>query len=724
MFLPSLGGLLIFCFAFAACSECQAQNTYDQLLSTASQPLKFARRFLGNSLGLSAHKPLAFQGKKAKDSPRLIGLNANIKCMEITGLSYQLFYPPQRYCIENSEGLSVSDESQHSKGLLLNFNIDDTRIHFSIRRQHFLNYLGGSIVIFGALTYGILYSYRTALMQQRETDKLIDKIIRANPNPYIILDTQLRIVSVSDSLKQFILKGIDFTSFDEAKKTSLFSLNRIFSKESSCRIIDFLKNIDFDFLRDSVSMKGLRIKDNDNLVFAASISVVRYANSVHYFLSLIDETKLYFQNNFLREQLSRDSLTGAYSRRQLFEVHHDLVRKDDYFLFLLDVDEFKEVIDSYGHDAGDDLLKQVVLHLFNFFGSSVEVFRLGGDEFIILSDFREASSIDSVSASLNDSLPINFVYHGTQIAINFSFGSTVLSRSDNLPLALKHADNALIQAKKTGKHGYCVSARDQVIENSARSRLSDQLSSTELQDAYESGAVRLFLQPVFHLGLNQIVGYESLIRIVGADGLIPPSGFLESFYRLSALSTSPIDHYSCLEDLFLNINSGLEGWISYNINEIDLSDSCFDRLLATLSHCSSHYSRDIVLEISETTFLTTQYSSVIMDRISLLKSRGFQIALDDFGILSSNIYALSNLSVDIVKLDKFIVTGIESNFKNQHIIESFKSLSLSLGFELLAEGIESVGQAECLKSLGVQLHQGFLYGNPVPVSSLVPPRRL
>ena len=109
-----------------------------------------------------------------------------------------------------------------------------------------------------------------------------------------------------------------------------------------------------------------------------------------------------------------------------------------------------------------------------------------------------------------------------------------------------------------------------------------------------------------------------------------------------------------------------------------------------------------------------------MDRISLLKSRGFQIALDDFGVLSSNIFALSNLPVDIVKLDKFMVTGIESNSKNQHIIESLKSLSLSLGFELLAEGIETVGEAECLKNLGVELHQGFLYGKAVPVSTLMP----
>ena len=130
------------------------------------------------------------------------------------------------------------------------------------------------------------------------------------------------------------------------------------------------------------------------------------------------------------------------------------------------------------------------------------------------------------------------------------------------------------------------------------------------------------------------------------------------------------------------------------------------------------FDRRIVLEISETTFQASQYSSSLLDRISLLKSTGLRIALDDFGVLSSNIFALSNLSVDIVKLDKFLVGGIRENLKNQRIIESLKSLSDSLRFELIAEGIELSDEANCLRDLGVVLHQGYLYGEAVSVDKI------
>ena len=155
------------------------------------------------------------------------------------------------------------------------------------------------------------------------------------------------------------------------------------------------------------------------------------------------------------------------------------------------------------------------------------------------------------------------------------------------------------------------------------------------------------------------------------------------------------------------------------MNEVDLGDNCFERLLDALNCCTVDYKDRIVLEISETTFQATQYSSSLLDRISLLKSKGFRLALDDFGVLSSNIFALSNLPVDIVKLDKFLVTGIRENLKNQRIIESLRTLAESLDFELIAEGIEDTDEAACLEGLGIVLHQGFLYGRPAPITDFL-----
>ena len=242
------------------------------------------------------------------------------------------------------------------------------------------------------------------------------------------------------------------------------------------------------------------------------------------------------------------------------------------------------------------------------------------------------------------------------------------------------------------------------------------LSVSEIQEAFWSGSIELYLQPVFNSFLSAVVGYEALVRLHRDGQLISPIAFLDTLYKFSALPDSSIDHYILLADLFAKMRGDGDFWVSYNINEIDLGDNCFERLLESLDSLSVYHRRKIVLEVSETTFQATQYSSSLLDRISLLKSKGFRIALDDFGVLSSNIFALSNLPVDIVKLDKFMVAGIAENFKNQRIIESLKSLSDSLEFELLAEGIESTDESACLESLGVVLHQGYLYGRPARIS--------
>ena len=288
-----------------------------------------------------------------------------------------------------------------------------------------------------------------------------------------------------------------------------------------------------------------------------------------------------------------------------------------------------------------------------------------------------------------------------------------------MSVALKRADGALIQAKKSGKHAYVVVEKNKLLDGFWASSPDNSLSISQIQEAFVSGSVELYLQPVFNTCFNHAVGYEALVRLNQGGRVVSPVAFLDSLYKLSRLKDSPVDHYLPLDDLISKIPQSGGFWLSYNVNEFDLGDFLFERLLQALTRIPSFLKGRIVLEVSETTFQASEYSSSLLDRISLLKSKGFRIALDDFGVLSSNIFALSNLPVDIVKLDKFLVTGIRENLKNQRIIESLRSLSDSLGFELLAEGIESPEEAACLEGLGIVLHQGFLYGRPAPVTDFL-----
>ena len=697
--------------------EIVRKNTYDQFLASSASSLAFANILIGTSLGLSSDSLTPSQSKKAKDLLRLIALNGDIKCLKLQSNSYSLSYPPKQFCNIEDETLMISEKLQRSTGLFLNLYIEDSRLSLSIGNQRLLYYFGGAILIIGALGSGAFYSNRRTTRLQKETDKLVDKIIASNPNPYLIINKNLQIIAISGSLEKYIIKGNANNSKSIKNDLIALELDHFFSNDSVKRISAFLKTIEIESLEKAVDMKYLGVNKNKNLVFSASISIIRYGKSENFFMSLFDETQSSVQKNYLNELLSKDSLTGAYSRRYLFDSYSDFVRKNKYILFLIDIDNFKETNDSHGHDAGDNLLRELTEYLERFFGAEAQIFRLGGDEFVVLRRFYDHESIEIISSDLNKSSKINFTYHGRLISKSFSFGSTILDSSDKLSFALKRTDDALIQAKNKGKNTYIIANANEFLNIVVKSSKKNKLTIAELHDAYIMGFIKLYLQPVISCDSGSPVGFEALIRLEGENGLIPPDNFLDSLYQVSLLSDFPVDHYSLLDELLSKIRPSLSGWISYNVNELDLGDSCFDRLLYTLSTCTTQYNRDLVLEISETTFQTAQNSSTILDRISLLKSRGFRIALDDFGVLSSNIFALSSLPVDIVKLDKFLITDIETNLKNQRIIESLKDLSKSLGFELLAEGIESQSEANCLKDLGIELHQGYLYGKAMPAKN-------
>lgn len=717
--IPSLAGIIVFYVSLVAFSEYQAKNAYDRFYSSSSRSLAFANKLLSTSLGFSSDKLSAVQGKKAKDLLRLIALRGDIQCLAIQSEFYALHYPPRQYCSTEKGIFTIRDKLRKSSGLYLSLYVDIDSVDRDVRQIRLLTYVGGTLLVFGALASAAFYSSRKALNQQIQTDRLIDEIIASSPNPYVIVDKNFEIASISDSLCDLLQDPSSFKSFSSLKDNSSVQLASLFSAESAERIISFLCQLDVDEFDGSVSLKDLHLSSKKALVFTSTISVIRKSKSSSFFLSLFDETQSFVQKRYLTDQLSKDSLTGAFSRRYLFENYGGSSRRHQFSLFLIDVDDFKGVNDSYGHAAGDLLLLEISSALSRFSAPNGSVFRLGGDEFVVLLEILGDESIATLSSNLYSRSEITLSTPKLSIQKTFSFGATNLSPDEQLSVALKRADGALIKAKKSGKHAYVVVEKNKLLDGFLASSPDNSLSISQIQEAFVSGSVELYLQPVFNTSSNHAVGYEALVRLNQGGRVVSPVVFLDSLYKLSRLEDSPVDHYLPLYDLISKIPQSGGFWLSYNVNEFDLGDFLFERLLQALTRIPSFLKGRIVLEVSETTFQASEYSSSLLDRISLLKSKGFRIALDDFGVLSSNIFALSNLPVDIVKLDKFLVTGIRENLKNQRIIESLRSLSDSLGFELLAEGIESPEEAACLEGLGIVLHQGFLYGRPAPVTDFL-----
>ena len=408
-------------------------------------------------------------------------------------------------------------------------------------------------------------------------------------------------------------------------------------------------------------------------------------------------------------------MTQSFSRQYLVEKFADGIRAKDYALFLLDVDSFKSVNDRFGHDVGDQLLCKLVKSLQEFKPGLSVVFRLSGDEFILLVPCTTIAQLRSLSEDLYLYSSVSISNKKTSFRQTFSFGSVLLCRDDNLSSKMTLADGALIKSKQKGKHNFLVEedSASQGIASAFEKRI---ILIDDVEKAYENNQISLFVQPVIDSASSAIVGSEALARWVTDTGSsIPPEMFIDSLYQLTILPDSGVDHFELAKKMLRNLNPEIPGWIAYNINRYDLTDELFPRLIDLQQYSAKDFRRTMVFEVSETTLQSFGDTSQVVDKIGILKSGGALIALDDFGVLSSNFLSLSKLPVDIVKLDKFLVDGIEEDLKNQLIVKSLLDLADSLGFSLIAEGIEDLSSLNFLRNMGINLHQGYYYAKAMPV---------
>ena len=284
-----------------------------------------------------------------------------------------------------------------------------------------------------------------------------------------------------------------------------------------------------------------------------------------------------------------------------------------------------------------------------------------------------------------------------------------MDKQDSLEIQIYRAEDALIKAKQKSKNSYEISKYHPSSNGNNLIPINTRIEIVE--QAFLNNDISLWLQPIFDYKYDNVIGAESLIRWSNDDGeLVAPNSFLDSLYELSYLEDSPVNHYKIAEKLFSSLAGMFDGWVSYNINSLDLGDVLFPRLLSLVDSFKNYSSLSIVLELSESTLQESSDFAIILDRIEILKSMGALLALDDFGVLSSNFLSLSKLSVDMVKLDKFLTTDVLDNSKNQSIIRSLSELSDSLGFTLIAEGVENANTAHFLSDLGINVHQGYHYG--------------
>ncbi|USQ97622.1 bifunctional diguanylate cyclase/phosphodiesterase [Caulobacter sp. RL271] len=409
-----------------------------------------------------------------------------------------------------------------------------------------------------------------------------------------------------------------------------------------------------------------------------------------------------------------DPLTGL-ANRTLFTdrlVHaHALLRRKSGLLGVLciDLDRFKEVNDSYGHDAGDQLIREVARRLKTICRDTDTICRLGGDEFAIIQPDTTPAGAAALAQRVVEGLSGEVDLTIGRAELSCSVGVAVVSDAEQGQAELlRQADVALYRAKEGGRGRYCFFEP----EMDAALRLRKGLER-DLRTALETEALKVAYQPLTD-ARGQIIGVEALARWTHPErGEIAPAIFIplaESCGLIGAVG-SAVFRRACYDSLRW---SGLE--VSVNVSALQLADPGFvDDMVAVLAETGAR--ADVfMLEITETALLKD--SDGVHEALRRLKRLGFRLALDDFGTGYASLAYLRRHPIDKLKIDRSFVSSLPGNSESLAVASAIVSLAKSLGLKTTAEGVETQGQLDALIKLGCAEFQGFLLGRPMPADAI------
>ena len=408
-----------------------------------------------------------------------------------------------------------------------------------------------------------------------------------------------------------------------------------------------------------------------------------------------------------------DSLTGLANRHHMAgRLETTLtayqVAKRSCALMMLDLDRFKQVNDTLGHQAGDELLKQVAQRLKRVVDETCEIGRLGGDEFqIVLPDADDRGALGELGHKIITMLSQPYSIDGARCVIGASVGIAIAPydglESEEL---VRNADLALYAAKGAGRGQYRFYSSDLHSVAEERRQLEE-----DMRDALAKGQMRLAYQPIVALGENRITGFEALLRWEHPErGDISPALFIpiaEEAGLIGALGEWAL-RQACLEAASWEGNTR----VAVNVSPIQFANVGLPTLVTSALAASQLSPDRLELEITESVFLGEGADTQAM--FDALKRLGVRLALDDFGTGYSSLGYLQKAPFDKIKIDQsFVRSATEPGNRNSAIITAIVSLANALGMETTAEGIEARDTLDLVHSLGVSHGQGFIFSRAI-----------
>lgn len=418
------------------------------------------------------------------------------------------------------------------------------------------------------------------------------------------------------------------------------------------------------------------------------------------FLAHYDKSTLLLNRHAFEEIITKKITTPADERKRVY-------------LLLLDLDRFKIVNDTFGHNTGDKLLQQVAHRLRGNMSQEDAIFRLGGDEFAVILEAPKRTTIEHVCNRVIQNISTPFIVDDHEIHIGVSIGiATLRPGFDSKTEVMKNADIALYQAKDAGRNTYRFYSEEDETNTSELRTLRE-----ELHFSLQNQELEVYYQPIIHTQQLKTIGFEALLRWRHPTrGILAPDQFIhlaEGSGLIISIGAWVI-HQSLKQLAMWQRTYDADLFMNVNISSRQLDD---DSLSGTIRHAMDFYQiapRTLNLEITESMVMRNIESAKHV--LYALKQLGIGIAIDDFGIGHSSMNYLKQLPVDILKIDKQFTAGIPHDKVDIAIVDALVALAVSLNLKVVAEGVESAIQFEYLQYKLCHHVQGYLFSAALSAS--------
>ncbi len=421
-----------------------------------------------------------------------------------------------------------------------------------------------------------------------------------------------------------------------------------------------------------------------------------------------------------------DSLTGLPNRRMLAErMRRTILEADEtgsrVGLMLLDIDRFKDINDSLGHDRGDELLEQVAERLRGALRDEDIVARLGGDEFaILLPDVRSVANAERLARRVRGLFVPPFMLGELPLHVDTSVGVACLPDHATDPSSLMRTADVAMYSAKHHRTGVSVYSADEDDSSPARLVLLGDLhrALTPLPDSPRE--LRMHYQPKIELTTGRTVGLEALMRWVHPTrGVLPPTMFIPLAEQSGLIHD--VTRYAlteCVTQLAAWRAEGRATPVAVNLSAHDVTTSAVVELIESL--LEEHAVPPDLLEVEITETALVSDPSRVVPVLQRLGALGVRVAIDDFGIGNTSISQLRDLPVDELKIDRLFVSdlGAQGREGSEVVVQAMVDLAHSFDLRVVAEGVEDEPTAVILRRLGVDQAQGFLYSQAVPADDL------